>query len=78
MNEKKELKALQMHVAKRVAARIKAEREARGMTIYKFAKITGMSSAHIARIESGVIAPRIDVIERICIALNVTITLPIA
>ena len=77
MSEKKELKALQMQIARAIGKRIKSERTARGWTAYRLAKESEMTAPHIERIESGKIAPRVDIITRLCFALNIEISLPI-
>ena len=60
-----------------VAAMIKAARERNGWTIYELAKRTGIHCGHLSRIEKGKIAIRIDILNRLALALNFTVAFPI-
>lgn len=55
-------------------ARLKALREARGITKYRLAKISGVSETYIYRIERGLIEnPRRDTLQRLAQGLNITV-----
>ena len=60
-----------------VAAMIKAARERNGWTLYQLSKKTGLTSGHLSRIEKGKIAIRIDILNRLALALNFTVSFPI-
>ena len=55
---------------------IREAREMRGWTRYELAKRTGLGATHIACIENGVYSIRVDVLNRICNALALSITFP--
>lgn len=57
-----------------IAARLKALREARGLTKYRLAKISGVSETYIYRIERGLIEnPRRDTLQRLAQGLNIAL-----
>lgn len=57
-----------------IAARLKALREARGLTKYRLAKVTGVSETYIYRIERGLIEnPRRDTLQKLARGLNITL-----
>lgn len=60
-----------------IARRIQNERLLRGWTIYKLAYKSGVSAGHLQRLESGMYAPRIDVLQRVCVALKMEIKFPL-
>lgn len=60
-----------------VAAIIKAARERNGWTLYELAKRTGIHCGHLSRIEKGETAIRIDILNRLALALNFTVAFPI-
>ena len=57
-----------------LAARLKALREARGITKYRLAKDTGVSETYIYRIERGLIEnPRRDTLQKLAQGLNIAL-----
>lgn len=60
-----------------VGRRIRKEREARGWSQYKLAEVTGIAAGHLNRIEHGLLSVRVDVLQRICCALQMELTFPI-
>ena len=57
-----------------LAARLKAIREAKGMTKYRLAKVSGVSETYIYRIERGLIKnPRRDTLQKLASGLNITL-----
>ena len=63
--------------AETVAEMIKAARERNGWTIYELSKRTGIHRGHLSHIEKGKIAIRIDILNRLALALNFTVSFPI-
>ena len=63
--------------AAKVAAMIKGSRERNGWTLYKLSKNTGLTIGHLSRIEKGKTAIRIDILNRLALALNFTVSFPI-
>jgi transcriptional regulator with XRE-family HTH domain len=62
-----------------LAARLKAIRQAKGITKYRLAKLSGVSQTYIYRIELGVIAnPRRDTLQKLAHGLGVTVAFLIA
>ena len=61
-------------VSESIAARLKALREARGVTKYRLAKLTGVSETYIYRIERGLIEnPRRDTLQKLAQGLSITL-----
>jgi len=61
-------------VSESIAARLKALREARGLTKYRLAKISGVSETYLYRIERGLIEnPRRDTLQRLAQGLSITV-----
>lgn len=57
-----------------LAARLKAFREARGITKYRLAKITGVSETYLYRLERGLIEnPRRDTLQKLAAGLNIAL-----
>jgi transcriptional regulator with XRE-family HTH domain len=57
-----------------VAARLKVIREAKGVTKYRLAKVSGVSETYIYRIERGLIEnPRRDTLQKLANGLNITL-----
>jgi transcriptional regulator with XRE-family HTH domain len=57
-----------------LAARLKAFREAKGLTKYRLAKISGVSETYLYRIERGLIEnPRRDTLQRLAQGLSITL-----
>ena len=53
-------------------------RKAKGWTLYRLSKETGITDGHLSKIESGGgIAPRVDMLQRITQALDVRISFPL-
>lgn len=53
---------------------IKKEREKQGITKYKLSRLIGTSPTNYGHLEAGVHSPSLDMVKRICNALNVSIT----
>ncbi|MCA9322611.1 MAG: helix-turn-helix domain-containing protein [Planctomycetes bacterium] len=51
---------------------IRTLRQARGLTIEKFAKVCGLSYAPISRIETNLIKPNLDTLDKIAAGLGIT------
>jgi len=56
-----------------VGERLRAMRERRGMPISTLAKRAGMSRTTIYQIEGGHSAPRLDILNRLAVALEVSV-----
>lgn len=56
-----------------VGARIKELREAAGLSANALAKKAGVAQSTLSEVESGKYAPKLDFIEKICKALNITL-----
>lgn len=63
--------------ARYVGRVIRTIRESYGWTRYKLAHKAGVSEAHLAKIEDGGYCIRIDILNRLCKALDMEITFPI-
>lgn len=55
-----------------ISARLRKIRESQNMSMYRLAKVSGVSSSFISRIESENRQPTTDVLERLCKALGIT------
>jgi transcriptional regulator with XRE-family HTH domain len=53
---------------------IKQERLRRGYTISEFAEMIGIDAPHYSRIESGKIMPRLGLVERMLIELEIKVS----
>ena len=53
-----------------LARRVRAAREARGLSQEKLAKLVGTKQPSIARLESGRVIPKLDLLERIAFAVG--------
>ena len=61
-------------VSESIAVRLKTLREARGITKYRLAKISGVSETYIYRIEKGLIKnPRRDTLQKLAQGLSITL-----
>ena len=60
-----------------VAKMIRNARKASGWTLYRLSKETGITEGHLSKIESGEIALRVDMLQRITKALRVCIAFPL-
>lgn len=67
-----------LQVRAKVAAIIREAREKNGWTRYELAKRSGMSEAHIMRIEHGLYAIRVDIFNNLCKALGIECVFPIS
>lgn len=56
---------------------IKQAREQRGWTRYQLARAAGVGETHLAKIEEGAYCVRIDIANRLAIALNISIDFPL-
>lgn len=59
-----------------VARRIQNARKAKGWTLYRLSKETGITEGHLSKIEAGKIVPRVDILQRITKALDAFIAFP--
>lgn len=48
-----------------------------GMSLYELSKNTKISVGHLSRIERGLNMPRADILQKICLALNLQIVFPL-
>ncbi len=64
-------------VARAIGDKIHKLRNERGFTLYKLEKETGVKAHHIAQIEKAQICPRVDILQRLLIALDAGVVLPI-
>lgn len=64
-------------LCKTIAGIIADAREQKGWTRYELAKRSGMSEAHIMRIEKGLYAIRVDVFNKLCEVLEIETKFPI-
>lgn len=70
-------KKLKTDVSMYVAQMIREARKAKGWTKYRLAEESGITCGHLHRIETGRMAIRTDVLQKICTALDLTITFPL-
>lgn len=56
-----------------VAKRVKTIRRDKGISVYKLAKLSGVSSTYLYEVEQGKKQPTVDIISRICDALEVSL-----
>jgi len=54
---------------------IKKERERQGISSFKLAQAIPTNPSHYKKLELGEFSPSLDMMKRICIALNITITI---
>ena len=64
----------QSDLVKRFADKLRAERLARGMTQSELARLSEVTVSYVSRLESGQIAPGIDLVERIAKAMAIAVT----
>ena len=64
-------------VAREIGEKIHKLRAERGFSLYKLEKETGVKAHHIAQIENAQICPRVDILQRLLVALDAGIILPI-
>jgi transcriptional regulator with XRE-family HTH domain len=57
----------------RAAVRIRAERERAGLSLAQLSALSGISKAHLVRLEKGVGNPSLEILGRIAEALEVTV-----
>lgn len=63
----------QSDLVRRFAERLRAERLARGMTQADLARLAQVTVSYVSRLESGQIAPGIDLVERIAKAMVIAV-----
>lgn len=56
-----------------IAGRIKAAREAQGMTLRQLSEQTGVNISNLSRIERGEVSPTLETLQTICKALGLTL-----
>ena len=61
---------------KNVGLLIQQSREQRGWTRYELSRRSGIGEAHVMRIEQGLYSIRIDVLNKLCKALELHIEFP--
>ena len=64
-------------VARVIGEKIHKLRNEKGFSLYKLEKETGVKAHHIAQIEKAQICPRVDILQRLLVALDAGIILPI-
>ena len=64
-------------VARAIGEKIYRLRNERGFSLYKLEKETGVKAHHIAQIEKAQICPRVDILQRLLVALDAGMVLPI-
>ena len=60
-----------------LGALIQKEREARGWSRYKLAHEAGIQETHLANIEGAKYSIRVDILDRLCRALEIEVTIPL-
>lgn len=60
-----------------LAKMIQEQRLTFGLSLYQLANQTGLSVGHLSRIERGMNIPRVDILHKICLALNLQIVFPL-
>ena len=66
----------EMRVA--LGKRLFAARQAKGWTIYELAERTGLGETHLKKLEQGAYSCRVDILEKVCKALEIEVTIPLA
>jgi transcriptional regulator with XRE-family HTH domain len=56
-----------------IAKRVKTVRESKGISVYKLAQLSGISSTYLYEIELGKKQPTVEIISRICNALDISL-----
>lgn len=56
---------------------VQSSRESKGWSRYQLAHKAGVQETHLAKIEQGDYSIRVDILQRICEALEIEITFPI-
>ena len=56
-----------------VGRRLKELREERSLSMYRLSQLSGVTQSYISRIESGDRMPTVDVLEKLCAGLNISI-----
>jgi transcriptional regulator with XRE-family HTH domain len=59
--------------AERVGQNVKEARDKAGLSLSKLSDMTGISKAHLVRLENGPSNPSLDVLSRIALALDLTV-----
>lgn len=72
-----ETNKLKTDVSTYVASAIREARKAKGWTKYRLAEESGVTCGHLHWIETGRMAIRTDVLQKICTALDLVITFPL-
>lgn len=65
-------------VAREIGEEIHKLRTERGFSLYRLEKETGVKAHHIAQIEKAQICPRVDILQRLLVALDAGVILPIS
>jgi transcriptional regulator with XRE-family HTH domain len=69
----KKPKIKQAEIVERFAARLKEVRRSRGLTQMQLAQQAKVTSSYVARLETGGVAPGVDLVQRLAEALGTTI-----
>jgi len=56
-----------------IAKRVKTTRENKGISVYKLAQLSGISATYLYEIELGKKQPTVEIISRICSALEISL-----
>lgn len=64
-------------IREKVGAMIKTEREQKGWTRYELAKRSGIGETHLRNIEDGEFSVRLDIFNRILVALDIKVLMPL-
>lgn len=56
-----------------IAKRVKTVRESKGISVYKLAQLSGISSTYLYEVELGKKQPTVEIISRICDALGISL-----
>lgn len=64
-------------VREKAAATIKAAREQKGWTRYELAKRAGIGETHLRNIEDAEFSVRLDIFNRILVALDIKVLMPL-
>lgn len=57
-----------------VGSRVIKWRESKGLSTYKLAKLSGVSQTYLREIEQGSKQPTVEIVDKICTALGITLS----
>ena len=64
-----------MNIREEIGSRLRALREAKGLTTRELAELAGLDHSHIAKIERGAYNLRVDTLHKVATALGATINI---